>query len=52
MGHLTGSSSSQTGDTAPQIAEDTGCGCTTPRPGPLGLAALLLVLLGLRRRRA
>ena len=44
------SSSSETGDTAPETGEDGGCGCASGRPGPLGLAAALL-LLGLRRRR-
>jgi len=41
-----------TGDTAEQAGSDTGCGCTTDRPGPLGMAAPLLLLLGMRRRRS
>jgi len=45
-----GSSGSETGDTAPATGEDSGCGCGSGRPGPLGLVAPLL-LLGLRRRR-
>ncbi len=45
------SSGSETGDSAPETGEDSGCGCASGRPGPLGLAAPLLLLLGLRRRR-
>ncbi len=45
------SGGSETGDTASETAEDSGCGCASDKPGPLGLAAPL-VLFGLRRRRA
>lgn len=48
---MSSSGSSETGDTASEAAEDSGCGCASDTPGPLGLAAPLL-LLGLRRRRA
>jgi hypothetical protein len=43
------SSGSETGDTVSETGEDSGCGCGSGRPGPLGLVAPLL-LLCLRRR--